>query len=285
MAANHALQGGLQATARKNAMAERRHVEAARGRERLESARLRASSEVEQLVGDRHLPRFHALLLEQAWTDVLSLVLLRSGEDSDAWREARDATIAIIDASSGPPDRVIDAAFQDRLQDALGQVGYHADDACAIARQLANGRADDDSLASRTELVVQLKARARLGQDKLALAGNTLAKRSSVEQAAFSRLGEIREGCWIELQDEAQGSVVRRRLAWTSARTGHALLLNRRSLRVDGDDLDGLARKLAAGTLQLVEDIHPAETAWQATLANLQRIASNDVAPEASHGP
>ncbi len=284
-AANHALQGGLQMTSRKNDMAERRHVEAARGREKLELARVRASGEIAGLVAGRQLPRFHSLLLEQAWTDVLSLVLLRNGEDSDAWREMREATVAIVDASSGPAHLITDPAFENRLQDALAQVGYHAEDACAIARQLANGRTDDDGLASRTELVVQLKARARLGEENLAHAGTTVLTRKSIEQAAYARLGSVGDGCWIDLLDASQASVVRRRLAWTSPRTGHALLLNRRSVRVDGDDLDALARRLAAGTLLLVEDIHPAEVAWQATLANLQRIAGDQSStPGASHG-
>ncbi len=285
VAANHALQGGLQATARKNDLAERRYVEAARGREKLELARERATGEIARLVAGRQLPRFHSLLLEQAWTDVLSLVLLRSGEDSDAWREMRDATVAIVDASSGPANVITDPAFQNKLQDALAQVGYHAEDACAIARQLANGRADDDGLATRTELVVQLKARARLGEDSLAHAGTAIATRTSAEHAAYARLGAIGDGCWIDLLDASQASVVRRRLAWTSPRTGHALLLNRRSVRVDGDDLDDLARRLAAGTLLLVEDIHPAEVAWQATLANLQRMGSDHASTRgAAHG-
>ena len=83
------------------------------------------------------------------------------------------------------------------------------------------------------------------------------------------------DGCWIDQHDSSTHGVVRRRLAWTSSRTGHALLLNRRSLRKDGHDLDGLARGLAAGWLQLVEDMHPAELAWLATLADLQRNAGN----------
>lgn len=285
VAANHALQGGLQVTARKNDMAERRHVEAARGREKLELARLRASGEIARLVANRQLPRFHRLLLDQAWTDVLSLVLLRSGEDSEAWREMRNATVAIVDASTGPADRITDPAFQDRLRDALLQVGYHAEDAAAIARQLANGRADDDGLASRTELVVQLKARARLGEDNLAHAGGKVVARTVIEQGAYERLGAIGDGCWIELLEPSQARV-RRRLAWTSPRTGQALLLNRRSVRVEGEDLDGLARRLASGTLLVVEDIYPAEMTWQATMAALQRMAGERAEPpEAAHGP
>ena len=285
VAANHALQGGLQAAARKNEMSERRQVEAARGREKLELARQRASDEIARLVAGRSLPRFHAILLDQAWADVLSLALLRGGEDSDAWRELREATASIVEASANPGNRNPDPAFVAQLQGALGQVGYHADDAAAIARQLANGRAEEEDLASRTELIVQLKARARLGEENVTRDDAARAPRSPAEQAALATLEAQTEGRWIDLFDPSDDSVVRRRLAWVSPRSGHALVLNRRGLRAPGDaNLDSLSRKLASGRLQLVDlDRNPAELAWQATMTNLARIAG-DGAEEASHG-
>lgn len=285
VAANHALQGGLQAAARKNEMSERRQVEAARGREKLELARQRATDEIARVVGGRSLPRFHTMLLDQAWADVLSLALLRGGEDSDAWRELREATAAIVEASATAVQRDPDPAFVAKLQDALGGVGYHAEDAGAIARQLANGRTEDADLASRTELIVQLKARARLGEENVARAEAAQAPRTPAEQAAHAALLANADGCWIDLFDPADDSVVRRRLAWLSPRSGHALLLNRRGLRVAGDaSLDALARQLASGRLQLAEsDMHPAELAWQATMANLERIAG-DATREVAHG-
>lgn len=285
VAANHALQGGLQAAARKNEMSERRQVEAARGREKLELARQRAADEIARVVAGRALPRFHVILLDQAWADVLSLALLRGGEDSDAWRDLRGATAAIVDASVTPVQRDPDPAFVAKLQDALGQVGYHAEDAAAIARQLANGRVEDADLASRTELIVQLKARARLGEETVARAAAEQAPRSPAEQAAHATLAAQTDGRWIDLLDPADDSVVRRRLAWLSPRSGHALILNRRSLRVaDGTNLDALARKLATGQLQLVDaDLHPAELAWQATMTNLARIAG-EATQEVAHG-
>jgi hypothetical protein len=285
VAANHALQGGLQAAARKNEMSERRQVEAARGREKLELARQRANDEIARVVAGRQLPRFHTMLLDQAWADVLSLALLRGGEESDAWRDLREATAAIVEASVSPVQRDPDPAFVAKLQDALGGVGYHAEDASAIARQLANGRTEDVDLASRTELIVQLKARARLGEENVARAAATQAPRTPAEQAAHATLLAHADGCWIDLFDPADDSVVRRRLAWLSPRSGHALLLNRRGLRVPGDaNLDALARQLASGRLQLVDaDLHPAELAWQATMANLERIAG-DANPGAADG-
>ena len=285
VAANHALQGGLQAAARKNEMSERRQVEAARGREKLGLARQRATNEIQRLVAGRPLPRFHLILLEQAWADVLSLALLRGGEDSDGWRDLREATAAIVEASATPIQSTRDPAFVAKLQDALGQVGYHAEDAGAIARQLANGRTEDADLASRTELIVQLRARARLGEENVARTAVAQAPHNPAEQAAHATLAIHADGCWVDLFDPADDSVVRRRLAWLSPRSGQALLLNRRGLRVAGDEnLDGLARKLASGRLQLVDsDIHPAELAWQATMANLSRIAG-DATQETAHG-
>jgi len=283
--ANHALQGGLLAAARKNEMAGRRQVEAARGREKLDLARQRAADEITRLVKGRRLPRFHALLLDQAWTDVLSLTLLRSGEDSDAWRELSEATAAIVEAGTTTGARMTDVPFVKRLQDVLGQVGYHAVDANAIACQLANGRTEDEDQGSRTELILQVKARARLGGGDDTQVTTPPPPRTPQEQQAYTLLAGVTDACWLDILDPAQNRVVRRRLGWVSSRSGQALILNRRGQRISSDSLDSLARRLAADQLQMVEtDTHPAELAWHAILANLSRIAGDESAKEASHG-
>lgn len=286
VSANHALQGGLQAIARKFEMAERRQVEAARGRERLVLARQRAAGEIAAAVSGRSLPRFHATLLEQAWADVLSLTLLRSGDASEAWRSLRATTAAIVDAGASPGQREPDPALTERLQGALEQVGYHAEDANAIARQLANGRADEAELASRTELIVQLKARTRLGEDTVPPVDEAArAARSAVEQAAYERLAALQEGCWIELHDPLDDTLLRRRLAWVGARSGQALVLNRRGIRIEAGNLEALARGIATGDIRLLDqDLHPAEDAWQATITHLTHLAGNDGAPETHDG-
>ena len=283
--ANHALQGGLLASARKNEMAERRQVEAARGREKLDLARQRAASEIRDLVAGRQLPRFHSVLLDQAWSDVLSLTLLRHGEDSDTWRELRDATAAIVEAGIDTGARTIDITFVKRLQEVLGQVGYHAEDASAIARQLANGRTEEEDAGSRTQLIHQLKARARLGGGDAATSEPPPSPRTPQEEVAYAALSGLTDACWLDIHDPVEERVVRRRLAWVSARSGHALVLNRRGLRIASDHLDLLARGVAAGHVHPVDiDTHPAELAWQAILANLVRISGDASGEEATHG-
>src|SRR5690606_7577748 len=85
--ANAGLQRQMQLQARKAQTLERRHIEAARGREKLEAARRRAAEVLEETIGDRRVPHFSRALLSQAWADVLTLTLLRQGEDSDDWRQ------------------------------------------------------------------------------------------------------------------------------------------------------------------------------------------------------
>jgi hypothetical protein len=284
LATNHALQSGLQSAHRKQEMAERRQVEAARGRERLQLARRRAAEEIASVVAGRQLPRFNTLLLEQAWADVLALTLLRGGETSDAWRDLRGATVAIVHASVMPTGSA-DPAFVSRVQEALGQVGYLGEDAALIAHQMANGRAADagPDLSSRTELMVQLKARARLGEENTQTEEIEACPMAPAEQAALHALSTLAEPGWVELPDASGDGLVRRRLAWVGPRSGQALLLNRRSLRAGEYRLDTLARLSAAGRLHLVKtDLYPAEAAWQATREKLERFA--DEAQETMHG-
>lgn len=285
--ANQTLQSGLQALDRKAEMAERRQVEAARGREKLELARKRAAEEIARLLEGRSLPRFHAMLMEQTWADVLSLTHLRNGEQSDAWHQLLDTTARIIDAGASGAPRLAEPGFLEQIRTALEQVGYHAEDATAIAGQLANGQGSDDDLASRTELLVQLRARTRLGEDSPATTNPNPAPRSPDEQAAYEHLRTLTLPLWVEIDEAGQESPQRRRLAWISANTDQALLVNRRGLRVGNDDLDALARKLAAGRLRLLEThAAPASDAWDATINSLQRIAQGDVAQarEPGHG-
>src|SRR5690606_31220620 len=164
--ANSSLQQRMQAHVRKAETLEKRHVEAARGKEKLEVAKRRAAEVLDEAIGDSRLPSFVRALLNQAWADVLTLALLRQGEGSDAWRHQLEATRQII-ASCSRPDAPAPASLAAHVESSLSQVGYHDDEAAVIAQRLTAGGRDDDDPASRTELAMKLKARVRLGEDKL----------------------------------------------------------------------------------------------------------------------
>ena len=273
--AHRDLQGHLQQMARKAELTERRHVEAARGKEKLEMAKLRASEVIEAAVRDKRLPKFVRALLNQAWADVLTLTLLRHGEESDEWRRQLEATNQIVTATGRGGAAV--PGLSDQIEGALGRVGYHAEEAVAIARRLTTGLAEDeDDPASRTELAMRLKARARLGEDTEAPKPK-LPPRTPEEQAAYDQLRTLPFGTWFDFVSNQQGDCVRRRLSWYSPLTDNALFVNQRGQRIGEQSLDSLARMVSRGQARVVtaDRGRLVDRAWHGALSALRSFAGN----------
>jgi hypothetical protein len=274
------LEHHLQVQARKAEGTERRHVEAAVGREKLESARRRASETLDQLMAGRRTPRFVRTLLTQAWSDVLALALLRGGEESERFqKQLRIAERLLVLAS----ERRLCAAqlspeeaqpLKEAVERALVQVGYHADDAQAVsARLVAAEEVDNDDAASSTELALRLKQKVRLGADlSLDAVGTTTLDEAGCAQLA--RIGELDFGSWFEFR-QADGSVERRRLSWYSLRTGYCLFVNHRGHKLADCTLSWLASELANGRAAvLLQPDEPAvDRAWGAIMRALHSFA------------
>jgi len=280
-ASNSKLETHLQEQVRKAELLERRHVEAARGKEKLEVAKLRATQTLDAIIGDRRPAKFVRALLNQAWADVLTLTLLRQGEGSDQWRTQVEATQRIIAACCNE-DAATDPALTTHVAEALGQVGYHADEAGVIAQRLTSRIPDDeDDPASRTELAIKLKARARLGEDPARAKRPKLPPRTPEEQARYEQLRVMPFGTWIEFVINQQGDVVRRRLSWFSPVTDNALFVNQRGQRVGEHSIDSLARMVAAGQARIVtaERGRLVDRAWQAAVSALRSFAGRGDEP------
>jgi hypothetical protein len=281
----------LQTVARKAETAERRHVDAARGKEKLTLAREHATAAVEALVKDRKLPRFTRTMLSQAWTDVMALTALRHGEDSPAWRRELQVAERLIELTQVPEDDQPDARDPDRLlqreiEDALTRVGYQGSDVTAIARRLVHPNAvDADEASSRTELTMRLKSRARLGEDLHARKARRIPL-SSAEQAQLEQLRQVPSGTWFEFTTPA-GEKVRRRLAWSSSATDEALFVNQRGQKNAEYPLEALARMLAKGQASIVEEDKGQiiDRAWEKVLDALRSFAPPSGTPGAEDAP
>ncbi|MFN3843973.1 MAG: DUF1631 domain-containing protein [Rehaibacterium terrae] len=280
------LSGHLQTSVHKAEVAERRHVEAARGKERLALARMRACEAIGARVKGKKLPRFVHTLLTQAWADVLALTALRQGEDSELFTRQlaiADRLVRASCASAGSEDALTaEEAGQMRqeIEQALTQVGYHGEDAAAIAARMLSGSDDNgkEDAASRTELALRLKARARLGEELEA--DKRKARTTPLDDEAKACLEQIKHlpfGTWFEFMSNQQGDRVRRRLSWYSTITGHALFVNHRGQRVGEYTLEWLAQAMAAQQVRIV----PAEKgtiidrAWHAILGALRSFSGN----------
>ncbi len=278
----------MQTVSRKAEVAEKRHVEAARGKEKLALAREHAATVVEGLLKKQNLPRFTHTLLSQAWTDVMALTALRHGEDSDQWRQQleiaeRLVAVARAPAGSTPLSSEDAQALRQELLASLTQVGYHEEEAGAIAQRLVEPQVgvDDDAASSRTELTMRLKARARLGED-LEQAKRKKLVLSPEEQARLEQIKHLAFGTWFEFTLNQQGEKVRRRLSWFSTVTGHVLFVNHRGQKVGEHTLEGLARAMVQGQVHVVEEEKGTliDRAWNTVMGALRTFAGSPAPTE-----
>lgn len=276
------LSGHLQTVTRKAEVAEKRHVEAARGKEKLAMARERAANVVETLLKKQNLPRFTHTLLSQAWTDVMALTSLRQGEDSEAWKQHLEIAERLISVAKNPAGANSltseDAqGLRTEIQSSLTQVGYHAEEASAIAQRLVDPQAgaDDDSSASRTELTMRLKARARLGEDLQQAKKSKKAPLTAEEQMRVAQIRQLPFGTWFEFKLNQQGEKVRRRMSWFSPVTGQVLFVNHRGQKVGDFTLEGLAKSMIQGQVKLVEEEKGTliDRAWNTVMSALRSFA------------
>lgn len=279
--ANEEIQQHFRALAHKAELAERRHVEAARGKERLEAAKQQATASIEQLCTQAAPPRFVQALLKQAWSDVLTLTLLRNGETSPQWQQRQQETTRIAEVTClAPGAGARDDALGNEVEAALLQVGYHQDEAAAIARRLSTPGGEDDS-SSRTELTARLRARPRLGEQADAGDPRKVAPlaRSTAEDDCYRQLRTLPFGTWFEFTTNQQGDVRRQRLSWYSLITDNALFVNQRGQKVGEHSLDALARLMAHGQVRIVTEDKGRliDRAWQATLRTLRSLAGSPV--------
>ncbi len=285
-AANEDIQQHFRALAHKAELAERRHVEAARGKERLEAAKQQAGASIEQLCAQAAPPRFVQSLLKQAWSDVLTLTLLRHGEGSEQWQQRAQETARIAEVTCLPPGTgASDTELGGQVESALTQVGYHQDEAAAIARRLSTPGGEDDS-SSRTELTARIRARTRLGEHA---EGNEARKvaplaRTVTEEDCYRQLRTLPFGTWFEFTTNQQGDLRRQRLSWYSLLTDNALFVNPRGQKVGEHSLDALARLMAHGQVRIVSEDKSRliDRAWQATLRTLRSLAGTGPAVESA---
>jgi hypothetical protein len=278
--------------ARKAEVTERRHVDAAKGREKLAVAREQAQQAIAARLAATKPNKLVRTLLEQAWTDVLALTLLRQGESSVTYRkrlDIADQLLAITGIGTGEA-RTPPAELRNEIETALTQVGYHGDDVQAVTRRLftPDEIVEGEEAVTSTEVAIKLKSKQRLGDDAdAAVAPRPVRSRSagfspdSPEARALDRIRTLPFGTWFEFRTNQQGNKVKRKLAWFSTLTGTCLFVNQRGVRVDEKSIDQLARDLVSGQVSVVE----AETetlvdrAWKAIVSSLRQLVGRDPAP------
>jgi hypothetical protein len=268
---------------RKAQTAESRHLEAAKGRERLDQARQRASEYMAERFAQSPPRGLLRALLDRAWSDVLALTLLRHGEHSGAF----EAQLAITDQLLGRlPIRDRDQLQVD-VEVGLQQIGMHAEEAVQVAQRLL-GLDDPDSnldLPSNTDLALRLKQHQRLGESGTQEApAPQIPQEASIDPRVLAMQQHLRDlpfGSWFEFIDPASQRMVRRKLVWHSPISGRCLLVTRRGQRGEEMNVAQLAHEIVAGRVNEVPTQREGmlDRAWRSLTGNLRQPAASTQKP------
>jgi hypothetical protein len=269
---------------RKAQAAERRHVEAAQGRERLDQARHRAGELMAERFAQSPPRGLLRALLDRAWSDVLALTLLRHGEDSEAFR----AQLAITDQLLGRLPVGDRPQLQAEVESGLQQIGMHVEEAEQVAQRLLGAGKPDPAveLPSATDLALRLKQHQRLGEQQAGHEPAVGATTDPREQRIEQHLRELPFGSWFEFVDPDTGKLARRKLAWHSPMSGRCLLVSRRGQRGEEMSLAQLAHEIASGRACEVpaQPESLLDRAWRSLTGNLRQAATphRSTRPEAA---
>jgi hypothetical protein len=274
------LDNHLKLLTRRAEIAERRQVEAAQGRDRLHEARAAAAKAIETRLAKHKTTPLVRALLENAWTDALTLTLLRDGENSEAYRRR----LASVDQLLGSPVERDDTRLASELNHGLTQVGLQAAEADQITRYALDkpqqaAAATSTPPPSQTELLIRLKSRHKTSEDEASPtpSGPRKLPLTPSEKRALDALTRLPFGSWLEFTVNQQGQKVARKLAWYAPSSGRCLLVNARGTAAPERTLDQIARQMARGQVRPLprQDGGMIDRAWNALMAGLRKFGKN----------
>jgi len=261
----------LQALIRKAEAAERRQIEAARGKERLNIARSRAAGIMAELTRERDMPVTTRNLLNRAWTDVMALTELRQGSGSDTWSEQKMIAESII-AANEPDAEKLDparaAALKESIRNSLSLVGYHHEEAEGIAESLVAGRT-----AGQPDIQIRVPEKIRFGENTQS-ANVQVYELDERQLELAEQIRSIPVGTWLEFILADSPKPVRRKLAWQSPVTHNILFVNQRGQKTSEMMVEELAVELAEGRarIQVEDKRNIIERAFENVLNSLRNL-------------
>lgn len=253
---------------------ERNQVQAAQEQERLAFAARQSTTAIQALLRSAGKPsRLVRTLLEQAWSDVLVMAMLASGNedlgpDSPAGQRLEVAR-QLLQADAA---RELPLSLRPLIVDGLASIGHDPGDIDSLCVRLfePDRTADDDSIASPTELAVRLKNRNRIVDQAGAPAPTLPGALNAAEESASRELAQVPVGTWMEFFRPPPDGSLCLKLAWVSPRSGRCLFVDAQGRRVLDTTLLHLARGQARGQLRLMPTAASAAgDSWDQLIASL----------------
>jgi hypothetical protein len=285
------LDNEVQLLAKKARIVEDRAKEAARGQERLETARGRVTEAIEERIGDRRIPKAIDRFLRHTWLDWMILMVLRTpqAEKSRDWKEAMAIIDALIWATRAKEDAQVKEKLraqlpnlQKRIEKCLVSLGdFSEPDTKALFALLENYLLEQPAEVEEVEKTAEAEegveeaeetAEAEVVEEADVSEQKPVSEAES--KAAMPGAPEIRrkgrgkpilnaqEKAMVErlkkiafdtwFQFAEKDFVLERKLSWFSPVTQKYMFVDRFGLQPLFKSLDDLAREMCSGSAQII---------------------------------
>ncbi|MFA8515273.1 DUF1631 domain-containing protein [Xanthomonas campestris] len=238
-------------------IAERRATETQRGQEKLELARTRALSELEQRVqAGAPLPKAVEDFLRQPWLHHLTMAILRDGDEGPGTVEALAMADGVLEELAEARRHIIGKpwlqAWQPALHRVFASVGLHGDAVVVAITAL------HDTLQAIAEARPELeKALPELPQvnlpppaaESVSVVLGAEAVAQSIDSADAERFRAMDIGTWLDFVDK-DGKVQAGKLSWVSPISSRLLFVDRRGVRFCVASPEELAVMVRLGRLR-----------------------------------
>lgn len=238
----------LQSLIKKAEAAERRQIEAAKGKERLNLARSRAELTINELMATKELPDHTRAMLNRAWADVLALTELREGPDSSSWQVQKAVAERLVSANS-PKAAAMDKesihSLRTAVQQSLSLVGYHEQEAKSIADALVSPESDVP-----VEAAMAVPEKTRLGGNSQTEIREPV-ELDDIQTEIAEQIKSLPIGSWFEFNIDGSSTPSRRKLAWLSKVNHTVLFVNQRGQKTAEMYIEDLAIEVSEGRARI----------------------------------
>jgi len=243
---------------------ETRTKEAARGRERLENARMRAHRIVQDRISDQDFHPVVERFLRHAWLDKMILMLLRDPdiENSNEWKQVLsviDDIVWIHESRNHPEPEAMARnrlpGLKQRIEDGLTSMGdFHQPDIHALFN-LLTAYAMGGSEISEVEIKAVGQASIPAPTEKQAEAVTTKkpAKPLSTEEKQIAEsLKKLKFGTWFELEAD-DGDLHQLKLSWYSPVTNKYMFVDKTGVQALVTPIGLLSKQILKGRARILK--------------------------------
>jgi len=239
-------------------VAEERINQVTRGQEQLLIARRRVAEVLHEFrTTQPDLPTPVVNILREGWHDVMLLAYLREGEESVAWKHAREAVDELIwsvqpKVETAERQRLLKAIpdLLKKLRDGLNNISFDQHRAGQLFKDLqachiAALRGESDAVETKPS-------------DDVVPEGVLLASEpedEAIEDEHYEQAKLLEVGQWLEWQQDGD-AWVRGKLSWRSEVSENCIFVNRKGMKVAEMTVNQIAILFRASQARLLEDLN-----------------------------